>query len=119
MRTNETDIQWPDRKETVGVATSTGPMTTLFASRKITVEVILIHVFITQHPAFHEHVVCSFNEHGPTKQDAGMRTNETDIRWPDRKETVGVATSTGPMPTTFASRKITVEVRLVYVLLNR
>ena len=48
-----------------------------------------------------------------------MRTNETDIRWPDRKETVGVVTSTGPMATTFASRKITVEVRLVYVLLNR
>merc|ERR1712032_1246945 len=70
MRTNETDIRWPDRKETVGVATSTGPMPTTFASRKITVEVILIHVFITQHPAFHEHVVCSFNEHGPTKQDA-------------------------------------------------
>merc|ERR1712032_1627408 len=79
MRTNETDIQWPDRKETVGVATSTGPMPTTFASRKITVE------------------------------DAGMRTNETDIRWPDRKETVGVATSTGPISPTFASRKTTVK----------
>ena len=68
MRTNETDIQWPDRKETVGVATSTGPMPTLFASRKITVEVRLVHVFITQHPAFYEHVVCSLNDRGPTNR---------------------------------------------------